>query len=207
MTAATQRNHERASSPPPPPRHRHCAPPPQCASGAASPRQRARAAAWELKAARRAARPERGGEAPPAGGRPRAPPRLPASPPPPRRGLARQGGEAAGASRGKRWSLLARPPGEPPQLQRGERWRRQKSHDFGSIRLWQLLALWRKRRPGAAGSGLAEAGLLESKGYCFPCQHLVHSRGASPFAFAVFCVAAATLEVPARSAAGAQQVA
>jgi hypothetical protein len=23
------------------------------------------------------------------------------------------------------------------------------------------------------------AGLLESKGYCFPCQHLNHSRGAS----------------------------
>ena len=76
---------------------------------------------------------------------------------------------------------------------------------FG-FRLWQLLALWRKRRPGA-GPGFAEAGPLESKGCCFPCQRLVHSRGASPFAFAVFRAAAAALEVPARSAAGAQQVA
>ena len=36
----------------------------------------------------------------------------------------------------------------------------QKPRDFGSTRLWQLLALWRKRRPGAAGSEFAEAGLL-----------------------------------------------
>ena len=34
----------------------------------------------------------------------------------------------------------------------------------------------------------------------------MHSRGASPFALAVFRVAAATLEVPARSTAGAQQI-
>jgi hypothetical protein len=38
--------------------------------------------------------------------------------------------------------------------------------------------------------------LLESKGYCFPCQHLNHSRGASSNAFTVFYAAATALEMP-----------
>jgi hypothetical protein len=36
----------------------------------------------------------------------------------------------------------------------------------------------------------------ESKGYCFPCQHLNHSRGASSNAFTVFYAAATALEMP-----------
>jgi hypothetical protein len=43
---------------------------------------------------------------------------------------------------------------------------------------------------------LPKAGLLESKGYCFPCQHLNHSRGASSKAFTVFYAAATALEMP-----------
>ena len=51
-----------------------------------------------------------------------------------------------------------------------------------------------ERYPDAAGAEFAEAGLLESKGYFFPCQHLNHSRGASPNAFTVFYAAATALE-------------
>jgi hypothetical protein len=49
---------------------------------------------------------------------------------------------------------------------------------------------WCEWYPDAAGAGFAEAGLLESKGYCFPCQHLNYSRGASSYAFTVFYAAA-----------------
>jgi hypothetical protein len=35
-----------------------------------------------------------------------------------------------------------------------------------------------------------------SKGYCFPCQHLNHSHGASSYAFTVFYAAATALEMP-----------
>jgi hypothetical protein len=45
-------------------------------------------------------------------------------------------------------------------------------------------------------SEFAKTGLLESKGYCFPCQHLNHSRGASSNAFTVFYAAATALEMP-----------
>jgi hypothetical protein len=50
--------------------------------------------------------------------------------------------------------------------------------------------------PDAAGAKFAKAGLLELKGYCFPCQHFNHSRGASSYAFTVFYAAATTLEMP-----------
>jgi hypothetical protein len=52
---------------------------------------------------------------------------------------------------------------------------------------------WCERYPDAAGAKFAKAGLLESKGYCFPCQHLNHSCGASSNAFTVFYAAAKTL--------------
>jgi hypothetical protein len=58
---------------------------------------------------------------------------------------------------------------------------------------------WCERYPDAAGAEFAEAGLLESKGYCFPCQHLNHSRGASSNAFTVFYAAATALEMPIRN--------
>jgi hypothetical protein len=50
--------------------------------------------------------------------------------------------------------------------------------------------------PDAAGAEFAKAGLLELKGYCFPCQHLIQSRGASSNAFTVFYAAATALEMP-----------
>jgi hypothetical protein len=55
---------------------------------------------------------------------------------------------------------------------------------------------WCEWYPDAAGAEFAEAGLLESKGYCFPCQHLNHSRGASSNAFTIFYSAATALEMP-----------
>jgi hypothetical protein len=55
---------------------------------------------------------------------------------------------------------------------------------------------WCEWYPDAAGAKFAEAGLLESKGYCFPCQHLIHSRGASSNAFTIFYAAATALEMP-----------
>jgi hypothetical protein len=55
---------------------------------------------------------------------------------------------------------------------------------------------WCEWYPDAAGAEFAEAGLLESKGYCFPCQHLIHSHGASSNAFTVFYAAATPLEMP-----------
>jgi hypothetical protein len=54
---------------------------------------------------------------------------------------------------------------------------------------------WCERYPDAAGAEFAKAGLLESKGYCFPCQHLNHSHGASSNAFTVFYAAATALEM------------
>jgi hypothetical protein len=64
------------------------------------------------------------------------------------------------------------------------------------IRLWSFLVGWCEWYPEAAGAEFAEAGLLESKGYCFPCQHLNHSHGASSNAFTVFYAAATALEIP-----------
>jgi hypothetical protein len=58
---------------------------------------------------------------------------------------------------------------------------------------------WCERYPEAAGAKFAKAGLLESKGYCFPCQHLNHSRGASSNAFTVFYAAATALEMTVRN--------
>ena len=55
---------------------------------------------------------------------------------------------------------------------------------------------WCEWYPDAAGAKFAEAGLLELKGYCFPCQHLIHSHGASSNAFTVFYAAATALEMP-----------
>jgi hypothetical protein len=43
---------------------------------------------------------------------------------------------------------------------------------------------------------LSNCVLLESKGYCFPCQHLIHSHGASSNTFTVFYAAATALEMP-----------
>jgi hypothetical protein len=43
---------------------------------------------------------------------------------------------------------------------------------------------------------LKQAGLLESKGYCFPCQHLNHSHGTSSNAYTVFYAAATAPEMP-----------
>jgi hypothetical protein len=64
------------------------------------------------------------------------------------------------------------------------------------IRLWQFLIGWCEWYPDAAGAEVAEAGLLESKGYCFPCQHLIHIHGASSNAFTVFYAAATALKMP-----------
>jgi hypothetical protein len=50
--------------------------------------------------------------------------------------------------------------------------------------------------PDAAGAKSAEAGLLELKGYCFPCQHLNYSHGASSNTITVFYAAATALEMP-----------
>jgi hypothetical protein len=50
--------------------------------------------------------------------------------------------------------------------------------------------------PDAAGAKFTETGLLESKGYCFPYQHLIHSHGASSNIFTVFYAAATALEMP-----------
>ncbi len=47
-----------------------------------------------------------------------------------------------------------------------------------------------------SSSQIRHRGLLESKGYCFPCQHLIHSHGASSNAFNVFYAAATALEMP-----------
>jgi hypothetical protein len=55
---------------------------------------------------------------------------------------------------------------------------------------------WCEWYPDAAGAEFAKAELLELKGYCFPCQHLIHSRGASSNAFTVFYAAATALEMP-----------
>jgi hypothetical protein len=43
---------------------------------------------------------------------------------------------------------------------------------------------------------LKQERLLEPKGYCLPCQHLIHSCGASSNAFTVFYAAATALEMP-----------
>jgi hypothetical protein len=58
------------------------------------------------------------------------------------------------------------------------------------------LVEWCEWYPDAAGAEFAEAGQLELKGYCFPCQHLNHSLGASSNAFTVFYAAATALEMP-----------
>jgi hypothetical protein len=58
------------------------------------------------------------------------------------------------------------------------------------------LVWWCEWYPDAARARFAEAGLLELKGYCFPCQHLNHSHGASSNAFTVFYAAATALEMP-----------
>jgi hypothetical protein len=58
---------------------------------------------------------------------------------------------------------------------------------------------WCEWYPDAAGAEFAEAGLLELKGYFFPCQHLNHSHGASSNAFTVFYAAATSLEMPIRN--------
>jgi hypothetical protein len=58
---------------------------------------------------------------------------------------------------------------------------------------------WCEWYPDAAGAKFIKAGLLESKGYCFPCQHHIHSGGASSNTFTVFYAAATALEMPVRS--------
>jgi hypothetical protein len=58
------------------------------------------------------------------------------------------------------------------------------------------LVRWCEWYPEAAGAEFAEAGLLELKGYYFPYQHLIHSRGASSNAVTVFYAAATALEMP-----------
>jgi hypothetical protein len=62
--------------------------------------------------------------------------------------------------------------------------------------VWRFWGVGCEQYPDAAGAEFAEAGLLELKGYCFPCQHLNHSHGASSNTFTVFYAAATALEMP-----------
>ena len=96
-------------------------------------------------------------------------PRRPGAPPPLRAGPWRSSARAAlslaararrTGERGATVALLAAPGRRGRRPRPGAGSRCQKPLDFGSARLWRLLAPWRERRPEAAGPGLAEAGLL-----------------------------------------------